>query len=61
MDKFLETAKRMMARRHVELSERQAAMLTAAAERATAGSNSGQRRRTADSEGGRQRGRKRGP
>ena len=44
MDKFLETAKRMMARRHVELSDRQAAMLTAAAERATADSDGGQRR-----------------
>lgn len=56
MDKFLETAKRMMARREVELSERQSAMLTAAAARAEtlAGSGQHQRTATADSEGGRQ-------
>ena len=34
MDKFLDVAKRMMARRHVELTERQARVLTAAAEQA---------------------------
>lgn len=45
VDKFLETAKRMMARRHVDLSERQAALLTAAAARATASSNGGERQR----------------
>jgi UDP-N-acetylglucosamine diphosphorylase/glucosamine-1-phosphate N-acetyltransferase len=76
IDKFLEAAKRMMARRQVELSERQAAMLTAAAERATARSNSGQQQRTAtadrnggqkrrtekaDSDSGQKRRRKRGP
>ncbi|MGH7639119.1 MAG: putative sugar nucleotidyl transferase [Gemmatimonadaceae bacterium] len=54
MDKFLETAKRMMSRRHVELSDRQAAMLMAAAAIATDG---GQRRRTAtaDSDRGQER------
>lgn len=34
MDKFLEAAKRMMARRHVELTDRQTRMLQAAAEEA---------------------------
>ena len=58
MDKFLETARRMMARRHVELSERQAAMLTAAAGIATDGE---QRTATADSDGGQQRRGKRRP
>jgi UDP-N-acetylglucosamine diphosphorylase/glucosamine-1-phosphate N-acetyltransferase len=57
MDKFLEVAKRMMARRHVELTERQAAMLKAAAARATAASDGGEQRRraTAASDSGSQR------
>ena len=52
MDKFLEVAKRMMARRHVELTERQAAMLRASADESerrrtvTADSDGEQRRRT---------------
>ena len=39
MDKFLEVAKRMMARRHVELTERQARLLAAAAEQAGRGAD----------------------
>jgi UDP-N-acetylglucosamine diphosphorylase/glucosamine-1-phosphate N-acetyltransferase len=44
MDKFLEVAKRMMARRHVELTDRQARMLAAAAEIARAASDGGEQR-----------------
>lgn len=57
MDKFLEVAKRMMARRHVELTDRQAAMLAAAAKAAAAASDGGeqQRKATSASDGGTQR------